>query len=108
MQSGKIKKVFAWRYGLCRLFIEIAFVLFENIGQSLIVAVSDTGSGIAESGFKELFSKFRQLGNKSNTGIKGTGLGLAIVKGIVEEHGGTVGAVSQVGVGSVFYFVLPL
>ncbi len=81
---------------------------FVSMGDSVVVAVSDTGSGIAESGMKELFSKFKQLGTKSNTGMKGTGLGLAIAKGITEAHGGQIGVVSELGVGSVFFFVLPL
>lgn len=81
---------------------------FVNILESIVVAVSDTGSGINPSEITELFSKFKQLSNKSETGVKGTGLGLAIVKGIVEGHGGTVGVVSEMGVGSVFFFVIPL
>lgn len=81
---------------------------FTNTPDSLLVAVSDTGGGISESGIKELFNKYKQLGTPSETGIKGTGLGLAIAKGVVEEHGGTIGVVSEQGVGSVFYFVIPL
>ncbi len=81
---------------------------FVNTPESVIVAVSDTGSGINPAGQKELFNKFKQLDNRAETGIKGTGLGLAIAKGIAEEHGGSIGVVSEIGVGSVFYFVLPL
>lgn len=81
---------------------------FINVPESVIVAVSDTGSGIAQSSIKELFSKFKQLGNKSETGIKGTGLGLAIAKGITEGHGGKIDVASEVGVGSIFFFVIPL
>lgn len=81
---------------------------FKNTPSSVIVAISDTGGGIAESSLKELFNKFKTLGIKSETGVKGTGLGLAIVKGIVEGHGGSVGVISELGVGSVFYIVLPL
>lgn len=80
----------------------------ENAPDSVIVAVSDTGGGISEAGMKALFTKYKQLQNTSETGIKGTGLGLAIAKGVVEEHGGSIGVVSEQGVGSVFYFVLPL
>lgn len=81
---------------------------FIDDPESLVVCVSDTGPGINPSEIKELFNKFKQLNTKSETGVKGTGLGLAIVKGIIEEHGGQVGVVSEVGVGSVFYFVIPL
>ncbi|MEK7602418.1 MAG: ATP-binding protein [Patescibacteria group bacterium] len=81
---------------------------FVDAPDSLLVAVSDTGPGISTAGIKELFTKFKQLDTKSETGLKGTGLGLAIVKGVIEEHGGTIGVVSEIGVGSVFYFVIPL
>ncbi|MDO8569705.1 MAG: ATP-binding protein [bacterium] len=81
---------------------------FVNTPESIVVAIRDTGSGINASEIKELFNKFKQLNNKSETGVKGTGLGLAIVKGIVEEHGGSVGVVSEIGVGSIFFLVLPL
>jgi signal transduction histidine kinase len=81
---------------------------FVDAPKSMVVAVSDTGSGIDPSQIKELFSKFKQLENKSETGTKGTGLGLAIAKGIVEEHGGFLGVATELGVGSVFFFVIPL
>lgn len=81
---------------------------FVNTPESVVVAVTDTGSGISQDGIKELFSKFKQLDNKSKTNIKGTGLGLAIAKGIVEGHGGSISVASEVGVGSVFFFTIPL
>lgn len=81
---------------------------FTNTPDSIVVAVSDTSPGISENGMKELFTKFKQLGNKSQTGQKGSGLGLTIAKGIVESHGGYIGAVSETGVGSVFFFMIPL
>ena len=75
---------------------------------SLVVAVSDTGIGIAADQLPKLFSKFQQLNSTTFvSNIKGTGLGLAIAKGIVEGHGGNIGVVSQVGAGSAFYFVIP-
>ncbi|MDO8620180.1 MAG: ATP-binding protein [bacterium] len=81
---------------------------FLSAPESIVVAVSDSGAGINPTSIKELFNKFKQLDNKAEAGVKGTGLGLAIAKGIVEEHGGFIGAVSEIGVGSVFYFVIPL
>jgi PAS domain S-box-containing protein len=76
--------------------------------RSLVVTVTDAGPGIAADQMPKLFNKFKQLDNKSFVSqIKGTGLGLAIAKGIVESHGGHIGVVSKVGVGSTFYFVLP-
>lgn len=76
---------------------------------SLCVAVSDTGIGIPEDGIKDLFHTFKQAKlNPVDKESKGTGLGLVIAKGIAEEHGGTVGAVSKEGVGSCFFFTIPL
>jgi two-component system, NtrC family, sensor histidine kinase KinB len=83
--------------------------IFAKIPDSLVVVVSHPDEGIPKEQIEELFNKFKQLKNKDFvSNVKGAGLGLAIVKGIVEEHKGRVGAVSTVGVGSAFYFVLPL
>ncbi len=82
---------------------------FIKLPESLVVVISDTGAGIPKEQLGQLFSKFKQLNNKEFvSNVKGTGLGLAIVKGIVEEHKGKIGVISTVGVGSAFYFVLPL
>lgn len=82
---------------------------FAKVPNSIVVVVSDSGAGIPKEQIGELFNKFKQLNNKEFvSNVKGTGLGLAIVKGIVEEHKGKIGVVSTVGVGSAFYFMLPL
>jgi PAS domain S-box-containing protein len=91
-----------------KLSVTLPEEAFATAPDSVVIAVSDTGAGISSSGIKELFTKFKQLGTTSETGLKGTGLGLAIAKGVMEEHGGTIGVVSEVGTGSVFYCVLPL
>ena len=88
---------------------DIAETLFASLPRSLVMMVTDTGVGIAESEMPKLFNKFKQVDTKGFvSSIKGTGLGLAIAKGIVESHGGIIGAVSKTGVGSTFYFVVPL
>jgi PAS domain S-box-containing protein len=81
---------------------------FKNLPNSIIVGVSDTSPGIPEGGIKELFTSFKQLSSsKVQTGQRGSGLGLSIAKGIVEGHGGQIGVVSELGVGSVFFFTIP-
>lgn len=77
-------------------------------GSSLVVAVQDSGVGIKAGGTKELFFSYKQLERGFYSESKGTGLGLAIAKGIVESHGGQVGANSIEGRGSCFYFAIPV
>jgi NtrC-family two-component system sensor histidine kinase KinB len=67
--------------------------------------VANTGEGIAAEHMAHLFEQFYRVpGQQDESGI---GLGLSIVKEIVEAHGGTVGAESNPGKGSIFYFTLP-
>lgn len=76
---------------------------------SLCVVVSDTGISIPADNIKDLFHTFKQAKlNPVDKESKGTGLGLVIAKGIVEAHGGTIGVVSKEGVGTSFYFTIPL
>lgn len=74
----------------------------------LIVSVTDTGMGIAETDQKDMFSKYYQIRTTpGQLSKKGTGLGLYITKGIVESHGGTVGVKSKLGEGTTIFFTLP-
>jgi len=78
----------------------------ETIESCAVVGVTDTGEGIEADKLPELFNKFRQLQTKTEK--RGTGLGLIIAKGIIEAHGGIIGVGSEKGVGSTFFFTLPL
>jgi CheY-like chemotaxis protein len=69
--------------------------------------VEDTGIGIRPEDLGRLFVEFQQLDASMAKRHPGTGLGLALTKRIVEAQGGTVGARSAVGQGSVFFAVLP-
>lgn len=68
------------------------------------VSVSDTGMGISEEDCRTIFDRFVKL----NACKQGTGLGLAICKNIIENLGGRIGVESTLGVGSTFWFTLPL
>ena len=68
-------------------------------------AVLDTGAGIAAEDLPHVFDRFWRA---KKTRSVGTGLGLAIAKGIVDAHGGHIGAKSEPGRGSCFSFVLPI
>ncbi|MGF7173380.1 sensor histidine kinase [Azospirillum doebereinerae] len=77
-------------------------------GDSLRVAVSDGGPGIAPEHHAAVFDRFRQVGDPMTDKPAGTGLGLAICKRIVEHLGGRIGVVSASGAGATFWFTIPL
>jgi len=67
--------------------------------------VRDNGPGIAPELWPELFKPFSRL---NRVHVEGHGLGLSIVRHIVEKLNGQVGVHSEIGLGSTFYFTLPM
>jgi GAF domain-containing protein len=75
---------------------------------SFMVAVRDTGPGIAPSDQGKIFKEFQQADNSATKRKGGTGLGLSIAKRIIAMHGGRIWVESEVGKGSTFSFTIPV
>ncbi len=71
------------------------------------ISVADTGIGIPENRWHELFQPFNRL-DAAKMAIEGTGVGLALTRRLVELMGGEVGFTSTEGVGSCFWIDLPV
>jgi two-component system, OmpR family, sensor histidine kinase NblS len=71
------------------------------------IEISDTGIGIAPEDQQAIFDRFFRVENRVHT-LEGTGLGLSIVRNIVERHHSQVHLVSEVGIGTTFWFDLEI
>jgi two-component system phosphate regulon sensor histidine kinase PhoR len=77
-------------------------------GDHLLVEVADNGSGIPPADLPRLFQPFTQLDMSRTRQVGGVGVGLSISKAIIDAHGGTIGVTSEPGVGSTFWFAVPM
>jgi CheY-like chemotaxis protein len=84
--------------------IRIACAEDENF---VSISVTDTGIGIRAEDQAVVFEEFRQVEVGKDSTQEGTGLGLAITKRLVEQQGGKISLVSELGKGSRFSFTLP-
>jgi len=76
--------------------------------EEVLFAVADTGVGIAPQDIPRIFEEFHQADGSTRRRHGGAGLGLAVSRQFVELHGGRIWVESQIGVGSTFYFSLPV
>jgi len=74
----------------------------------LQVSVKDEGMGIKEQDIDKLFDRYYRVESKNTTHISGFGIGLYLSAEIIQRHNGKIWAESETGVGSTFYFTLPL
>ncbi|MGH7644123.1 MAG: sensor histidine kinase, partial [Gemmatimonadales bacterium] len=82
-------------------------VMGDVVHDSVVVAVHDTGAGIASQHLPRIFERFYRVDASRAREGGGTGLGLAIVKHLVEGHGGRVEAESQLGQGTTIRMSFP-
>ncbi len=86
--------------------VNVQSVPSETGQHKITFEVVDTGIGIPEDKIPTLFDRFTQVDTSRARKFNGTGLGLAICKDLVELMGGTLGARSVQGRGSVFWFTI--
>ncbi len=109
--GGKVQQVLynflsnAVKFTPARGSIEIRADMLD--ADTVRIAVTDTGCGIAESDRETIFEKFRQVDGSLTRETPGSGLGLAICKELAQMLAGTIGLESQVDVGSTFWLDIP-
>jgi two-component system sensor histidine kinase ChiS len=74
----------------------------------LRISIHDTGIGIPENKFEEIFKSFEQVNGTIEREYGGTGLGLAITKSLIELHEGKIWIESKLHNGTSFHFTLPI
>ena len=86
---------------------QVSVEAYRDKGQ-IIIEIQDTGVGIKEDDKHKVFERFRQAGDTLTDKPQGTGLGLPICREIIEHHGGIIWLKSEFGVGSTFFFSIPV
>jgi signal transduction histidine kinase len=82
-------------------------VSVQPTDDAVLVAVTDTGIGIAPEDQEKIFERFYRVDHDLVNQQAGTGLGLPIARSLVELHGGRLWLESEFGMGSTFRFTLP-
>ena len=83
-------------------------VLVEPVVDKMQISVRDTGVGMSEDQVATAFERFERGQDTYTKQQLGSGVGLNLTKRLVELNGGRIGVVSQLGVGSIFWVMLPL
>lgn len=108
--EARLRQVIGNLIGNAVKFTEHGYIMInvtgERIGDDavLVVSVVDTGIGIRKDDIPRMFEKFEQADGSNTRRFGGTGLGLAICRNLVELMGGDIGAESEFGKGSRFWF----
>ena len=86
----------------------IVTVKCEKIDGYVQVSVTDQGIGIKPKDQRKLFQRFYRVDNEQMKNISGFGIGLYLASEIIQRHKGKIGVESSEGLGSTFYFCLPV
>ena len=86
--------------------VQVKLSMFNK--KTALITVKDNGIGMSEEGLDLIFQRFSQVDGSSTRRAGGTGLGLTITKQLIEMHGGEIDVESQEGVGSTFWFTIPI
>ena len=89
--------------GFVKVYVKKLFDVKDSVQLKFII--EDTGIGIPEDKIDAIFETFTRIRQKDRL-FEGTGLGLSICKNLVELQGGKIGATSETGKGSTFFFDL--
>jgi len=81
---------------------------YQTKGNLIEFYIRDTGIGISPEYHDKIFERFRQVESEKKRKYGGNGLGLSISKNLIELMGGKIWFESELGIGSTFYFSLPL
>ncbi len=81
---------------------------YRTLGNKVRIWVEDKGIGIPEDSRQKVFDQFTQIDGSDQRRAGGTGLGMNISKQIVEQHGGRIDYVSQLGEGTTFFVELDI
>jgi signal transduction histidine kinase len=111
--EGKLRRVLVNLLGNAIKFTPHGGTLNISAGltsdsEMLQFSVKDSGEGIPEEAFEQIFEKFGQVANRQAGGVMSTGLGLTFCKLAVESHGGVITVESALGEGSTFTFTVPI
>jgi len=77
-------------------------------GGEAVLTVEDTGIGIAGADISRVFERFYRADVSRSRAVEGAGLGLTLAQWITARHGGTIGATSRSGEGSIFTVRIPV
>lgn len=108
--EARLRQVIGNLIGNAVKFTEHGYIMInvtgERVGEDaeMVVSVVDTGIGIRKEDIPRMFEKFEQADGSNTRRFGGTGLGLAICKNLVDLMSGEIGAESEYGKGSRFWF----